>query len=134
MENVRNKIKERFDHDPTNYRKTIKTFAKKTSKLTLTNDSLIQKSLFTFLQEFSGNISKGRKRKGLRIPVQSTARSRRQIKHRGSGQSLLGRPLKERSTKVQLQVLENEEFVAYSLPSRKTKQKKTTQFVCFCCF
>ena len=94
-------------------------------KLTSTNVSLIQKSLFTFSQEFSGTISKGRKRKGLRIPVQSSARSIRQIKHRGSGQSILGRSLKERSTKVQLQVLENEEFVAYSLPSRKKKQKNT---------
>ena len=48
MENVRNKIKEKFDHDPTNCRKAIKTFAKKTSKHSSTNDSLIQKSLFTF--------------------------------------------------------------------------------------
>ena len=46
---------------------------------------------------------------------------RRQIKHRGSGKSILGRPLKEKSKKLQLQVLKNEEFLSYSLPSLKTK-------------
>ena len=43
-------------------------------------------------------------------------------------QSILGRPLKERKTKLQLQMFENEEFVPYSLPSQNQSQKNTHNF------
>jgi hypothetical protein len=79
--------------------------------------------LFSFAKDFVQTIRKG-KRKSMKIPVQSTAKSRRTIKHRGRGPSIAGRPTKNQRLRMQLQVLEDEDFVRHSIPSAKSKKKK----------
>ena len=89
---------------------------------TLNKGGLLLKSLFTFGKECFMTQRKWKKNSG-RIPVQSTARSKRRIKHRGAGTSISGRPTKEQSIRVQLQVNEEEDFVSFQIPSRnKAKQ------------
>ena len=69
-------------------------------------------------------LRKGQKKKSMRIPVQVTAKSRRTIKHRGRGPSIAGRPTNNQRLRLQLQVLQDEEYVRHSIPSAKSKRKK----------
>jgi hypothetical protein len=124
VSNILDKVEDRFEEDAVTYTKAVKTFLKKTTKLVSSNDATFQKALFTFAQEFVTSARKGKRKKSLKIPVQSTARSRRRFKHRGTGPSILGRPTKPQSLKVQLQVNEDQDYVAYQIPSNRTKRKK----------
>jgi hypothetical protein len=124
VSNIVDKVEDRFEEDAVTYTKAVKTFLKKTTKLVSSNDATFQKALFTFAQEFVTSARKGKRKKSLKIPVQSTARSRRRFKHRGTGPSILGRPTKPQSLKVQLQVNEDQDYVAYQIPSNRTKRKK----------
>ena len=82
--------------------------------------------VISFLPEWNGPFHSGRNGIGHFIPAEweHFIEKTEQSKHRESGKSILGRPLKEKSKKLQLQVLENEEFLSYSLTSLKTKPKK----------
>ena len=111
------KVESMFENDATTFRKAI------SEKLSLSKDGLLLKSLITFGKECFMTQRKGKKNAG-RIPVQSTARSRRRIKHRGAGTSMPGRPTKEQSIRVQLQVNEEEDFVSFQIPSRNKAKPK----------
>ena len=118
-------VEHRFENDPKNFTKAIKSFVKKEERIITANDACLQKALFTFSHEYFAPASRGRRKKGSRIPVQVTARSHRKIKHRGSGPSIPGRPTNKQSLRPQMQVYEDEDFVAHSIPSRsKTKRKQ----------
>ena len=124
VSNIVEKVDDRFEEDEVTYTKAVKTFVKKTAKLVSANDATFQKALFTFAQDFVTSARKGKRKKSLKIPVQTTARSRRRFKHRGTGPSILGRPTKPQSLKVQLQVTEDQDYVAHQIPSNRTKRKK----------
>ena len=55
----------------------------------------IPKALHIFAKDVVSIIKKGRKKNSGRIPVQNTAKSKRQIKHRESGPNQMGHPTKE---------------------------------------
>ena len=102
---------------PQTFYKSNQIFCEKGRKKWTASDACFQKALIRF--------SRGRSKKGSRIPVQVTVRSRRKIKHRGSGPSIPGRPTNKQSLRLQMQVYEDEDFVAHSIPSRsKTKWKQ----------
>ena len=67
-------------------------------------------------------LKKEEKKNAGQIPVQSSAKSRRRLKHRGSGPSQSGRPTKDQSLRIQLQIDSEEDMILYSQPSR-TKSK-----------
>jgi hypothetical protein len=109
-------VEDRFQEDAVTYTKTVKTFVKKTTKLVSSTDATFQKALLTFAQESKDSCAKCRNI--TKIP------SRRRFKHRCNGPSILGRPTKPQSLKVQLQVNEDQDYVAYQIPSNRTKRKK----------
>ena len=61
------------------------------------------------------------------ILAQNSVKSRRHLKHRGSGHSGSG-PSKEQSLRLQLQVEEDEDIVWYSQTSRK-KSKEAIAYI-----
>ena len=62
----------------------------------------------------------GKKRKiGKLIPVQVTAKSRREYKHRGRVVGLPGRRHKDKEVRKQMVVGEQSEFVYHTLPKQK---------------
>ena len=117
------RVEKRYEGDRHTFKKAINTFVKSAIKVASANDASLQKALFSFAKDFVQTIRKG-KRKSMKIPVQSTAKSRRTIKHRGRGPSIAGRPTKNQRLRMQLQVLEDEDFVRHSIPSAKSKKKK----------
>ena len=76
VSNIVDKVEDRFEEDAVTYTKAVKTFVKKTTKLVSSNDATFQKALFTFAEEFVTSARKGKRKKSLKIPVQSTSRSR----------------------------------------------------------
>ena len=55
-------------------------------------DETFKKGLFSFMADTSSAVKKGRKKKSRKIKVQSTSKSRRLFKARGSLNSRKGRP------------------------------------------
>ena len=116
------KIENRFGQEKLQFRKAISAFIKQCNLLSESHDARIQKALFTFAKD---NVwKKGKKKNAGQIPVQNSAKSRRRIKHRGSGPSQSGRPTNEQSLRIQLQVEEEEDIVSHSQPSRKKSKPK----------
>ena len=115
------KVEENYENDKSNYKNAIKAFIKQEKKLH--TNSAIQKALHIFAKDVVNIIKKGRKKNSGSIPVQNTAKSRRQIKHRGSGPSQMGRPTKEQNLRVQLIVNEEEDLVAHSFPRSRKNPK-----------
>ena len=100
----------------------MESFIKSAQKVTSGYYSTIQRALFTFAKDLV--FKNGKRKKSLRIPVQSTARSRRTIKHRRRGPSIAGRPTNPQRLRIQLEVGEDHEFVRHQIPSRKAKQRQ----------
>ena len=105
----------------------MESFIKSAQKVTSGYYSTIQRALFTFAKDLV--FKNGKRKKSLRIPVQSTARSRRTIKHRGRGPSIAGRPTNPQRLRLQLEVSEDHEFVRHQIPTRKGKSKKKNHTV-----
>ena len=106
-------VEQRFENDPKNFTKAIKSFVKKAERIITANDACLQKALFTFSHEYFAPGSRGRRKKESRIPVQVTARLRRKIKHRDLGPNIQGRPTKKQSLHRKMQLYEDEDFVAH---------------------
>ena len=84
---------------------------------------LYRKLCSVLQKKLCNKLEKGRRKK-YRIPVQVTAKSRRTIKHRGRGPRIAGRPTNNQRLRLQLQVLQDDEYVRHSIPSAKSKTKK----------
>ena len=65
---------------------------------------------------------KGRRKNSGKIPVQNTAKSRRRIKHRGSGPSIPGRPTSSHTQRLQLDTIEEDDLVGHQIPKRFKKK------------
>lgn len=103
-------------------KKGVKYFTKKLNKFSKQKETTLEKSLFSIGKELNKPKTGGKKRKtGKLIPIQVTAKSRRQYKHRGRRLGVPGRRPKDQENRVQMVVREEDESVYHSLP----KQKKT---------
>ena len=125
MSKLHDKLAARIDHDPTGYDKALAVLEKSVQKLPSNIDSALQKSLYSFGKSVTEACSvKKRKRIGL-IPVQSTSKSRRLYKLRGSRSAVQGRPRLDTRLAVQLAVGDDSEteggVVRHKLPSRRKR-------------
>ena len=107
-------------------KKGVKYFTKKLQKFSKQNEKTLEKSLFSIGKEISKQKVGGKKRKmGKLIPIQVTAKSRREYKHRGRVLATSGRRPIDQSKRVQMVVGEKDENVYHSLPrQKKTKNKQ----------
>ena len=80
-------------------------------------DYAVHKSLFTI----NKNVTLSSKKIGNRIPVQATAKSRRSYNIRGKGPAKAGRPSEKRGVVKHMTVREDDEIVAFSIPSQRNK-------------
>ena len=81
MDGLKEKILNTYENK---LKKGVKYFTKKLEKLSKQNNSSLEKSLFNIGKEINKPQKSGEKRKiGKLIPVQVTAKSRREYKHRG---------------------------------------------------
>ena len=104
-------------------KKGVKCFTKKLRKFTKQENSSLESTLFSSGKEANNTKSSVKRKKfGKRIPVQETAKSRREYKHRGRVVGTAGRREKDQEERRQLAVSENEENVYHSLPKTKNKQ------------
>ena len=85
----------------------------------------LEKSLLSIGKEMNKPRGSGKRKKiGKLIPVQVTAKSRREYKHRGRVVGTAGRRLKDQEERRQLVVSENEENVYHTLPKQNKKKNK----------
>ena len=106
-------------------KKGVKYFTKKLQKITKGNTSSLEKSLYSIGNEICKPKNSGKKRKmGKLIPIQVTAKSRRQYKHRGRAVGTLGRRPKDQEKRLQMVVEEEDENVYHSLPKQKKSKNK----------
>ena len=110
----------------TSYNKTlgkgVNYFTKKLLKFSKQTGSTFEKSLFSIGREMVRPKTGGkRKKNGKLIPVQVTAKSRRQYKHWGRVVGNFGRRPKDQQAREQMVVSDDSENVYHTLP----KQKKT---------
>ena len=107
--------------------KGVKYFTKKLQKFSKQNNTSLEKSLFSIGKELSGSKTGGRKKKknSKLIPVQVTAKSRREYKHRGRVVGNIGRRPKDQEQRKQMVVTDEAENV-HSIPNRK--KLKTSSF------
>ena len=108
-------------------KKGVKYFTKKLEKLSKQNISSLEKSLFNIGKEVNKPQKSGKKKKiGKLIPVQVTAKSLREYKHRGRVLGLAGRRHKDQESRKQMVVGEQMENVYHNLPKqKKTKYKQS---------
>ena len=83
-----------------------------------------QRNLFLTLEKTSHKKSGEKKKIGKLIPVQVTAKSRREYKHRGRVVGLAGRRHKDQESRKQMVVGEQSENVYHTLPKQKKMKKK----------
>ena len=106
-------------------KKGVKYFTKKLQKISKQNESSLEQSLFNIGKEMSNPKSRGKRKKiGKLIPVQVTAKSRREYKHRGRVVGTLGRRPKDQEKRVQMVVREEEDNVYHTLPKQKKVNNK----------
>ena len=116
-------VERNFEKDEKVYVKAIKAFEKTSIRIIKGKDACLQKALFTFGKEIVQPAQKRKRKNSGKIPVQSTAKSRRKIKHRGAGPSIQGRPTAAQTLRLQLDVQEEDEIVSHKIPSSKKKKK-----------
>ena len=105
MDAFKNKVKQVYNKD---MKKGVKHFTKKLINITKGNMNTLKQSLFSIGREMSSSKSGvKKKKKGKQIPIQVTAKSRRQYKHRGRGVGILGRRPKDQEKRQQM-IITNE--------------------------
>ena len=107
----------------TTYNKTlgkgVKYFTKKLQKFSKQSGTALEKSLFSIGKEISRPKTGGRKKKtGKLIPIQVSAKSHRQYKHRGRVVGNFGRRPNDQAQRVQMVIRDDSENVFYTLPKR----------------
>ena len=102
--------------------------------ITKGNDSAILKAFHTFGKETVQPSEKGRRKNSGKIPVQNTAKSRRRIKHRGSGASQTGRPTSSQALRLQLDTNEEDDIVGHKIPKKIKKKKSHPHNLKCCCY
>ena len=110
-----------------NLKKGVKFFTKKIQKMAKQTSTSLEKSLFDIGKELNKPGNKLKKKKiGKLIPVQVTAKSRREYKHRGRVVGVAGRRHKDQKSRKQMVVNDDSEIVYHTLPKqKKTKNKQS---------
>ena len=123
IDDFKNKIKLSYAKD---WKKGVKNFTKNLVKLTKGSVNTLKQSLFKLGNEATKQNKSGKKKKriGQLIPIQVTAKSRRQYKHRGRVVGLLGRRPKDQEQRTQLLVGSNKDNVYHTLPNQKKSKQK----------
>ena len=123
IDDFKNKIKLSYAKD---WKKGVKNFTKNLVKLTKGSVNTLKQSLFKLGNEATKQNKSGKKKKriGKLIPIQVTAKSRRQYKHRGRVVGLLGRRPKDQEQRTQLLVGSNKDNVYHTLPNQKKSKRK----------
>jgi hypothetical protein len=97
-------------------KKGVKYF---TNKFTKQNDNSLEKSMFSIGKEMNRPRGSGKRKKiGRLIPVQVTAKSRREYTHRGRVVGTAGKRLKDQEERRQLVVSKTDENVYHTLPKQ----------------
>lgn len=103
----------------------LKRFTKYLQKVTKGNVNTLTQSLYKIGSDITTKRSAGKKRKnGKLIPIQVTAKSRRQYKHRGRHVGISGRKPVDQETRMQMVIRDESENVYHSLPKQKKVKKK----------
>ena len=84
LESIRELFKKRIPHDISGYEKAMKSIKNHVNRPPMTNDGALQKALHTFGQIESESLTGGKRKKGSKIPVQTTSIARRRYQLRGS--------------------------------------------------
>ena len=121
---LENKICERIAYDKNGYEKALKIFEKHVENLSKTNDSAIQNSLCKFAETSTPALSVMQRKKGKYINIQTTSKSRRTFRLRGSRSAYFGAPTKVQKKKIQMIVTETNEVFGHKLPGKSKKKKK----------
>ena len=106
--------------------KGVKYFTKKLLKFSKQNNTSLEKSLFSVGKELSRSKTCGKKKKknSKLIPVQVTAKSRREYKHRGRVVGNIGRRTKDQEQRLQMVVTDEVDNVYHTLPKQKKIKNK----------
>ena len=106
-------------------KKGVKYFTKKMQTFSKQNETSLEKSLFSIGKEINKPKTGGKRRKiGKLIPVQVTAKSRREYKHRGRVVGNLGRRPKDQEERSQMVVRVDNDNVYHTLPKQKKVKNK----------
>ena len=122
LDGFKNKVKLSYSKD---LKKGVKNLTKHLIKITKGNFNTLKQAMFNIGKDVSNNKSAGKKRKkGKLIPIQVTAKSRRQYKHRGRTVGQLGRRPKDQEKRMQMLVSDEGDNVYHSLPKQKKSKNK----------
>ena len=106
-------------------RKGVKYFTRKLERFSKQNENTLEKSLFSIGKEATNPKRSGKRKKiGRLIPVQVTAKSRREYKHRGRVVGRIGRRQKDQDERSQMVVREEDDNVYHTLPRQKKVKNK----------
>lgn len=118
----KNKVKLSYTKD---LKKGVKSFTKNLIKMTKGNINTLKQSLFNIGKDATNAKRAGKKqKKGKLIPIQVTAKSRRQYKHRGRAVGVLGRRPKDQEQRMQMLVSNTDDNVYHTLPNQKVSKSK----------
>ena len=122
MDAFKDKIKNVYN---SKLKKGVKFFTKKIQKMTKQAETNLEKSLFDIGKEISKPKNNLKKKKiGKLIPVQVTAKSRREYKHRGRVVGQMGRRPKDQEKRKQMVINDQNESVYHTLPKQKVSKTK----------
>ena len=122
IEGFKNKVKLSYCKD---LKKGVKNLTKHLVKITKGNFNTLKQAMFNIGKDVTNSKSAGKKKKkGKLIPIQVTAKSRRQFKHRGRTVGLLGRRPKDQEKSRQMLVSYESDNVYHTLPKQKKSKNK----------
>ena len=106
-------------------KKGVKYFTKKLRQFSKQKNATLESTLFTIGKEANNIKSSGKRKKiGKLIPVQVTAKSRREYKHRGRVAGVSGRRVRDVERRHQMVITETSENVYHTLPKQKKQKQK----------
>ena len=104
-------------HDK-NFRKSFKKYTFNVQKVAASQPENMKQHLYAFGQ------SLGKSKRGSRIPVQTTAVSRRKFPQGGRAVGMSGRRVQDSSKRMRMDVTDTEETIVHTLPSQKPQAPK----------
>ena len=111
QESFENKMKS-FLHDK-NFSKNFIKYSKNAQKVSCSQPENLKQHLYAFGQ------SLGKSKKGSRIPVQTTAVSRRKYPQGGRSVGMSGRRVQDGAKRMRMDVTDTDEVILHTLPSQK---------------
>ena len=101
-----------------NFRKCLKKYTSSVQKVGNSQPENMKQHLYAFGQ------SLGKSKRGSRIPVQTTAVSRRKFPHGGRAVGLAGRRVQDCPKRMRMEVTATDDYLAHTLPIQKPQQPR----------